>query len=208
MSDGSIRELARRIGVSDVAINKARANGRIPASLFSVRPSGRPYVIDLEAAERAVRAVLSPAASPGQPRADKARAAAAAKRPAAAPPPDEEPERAPVPPPAAVFDDQPIPMQAGAYQKARAMREAYAAKLAQLDYQQKMGQLVSKDDMKSSLFSAGRQLRDSLTQLPSRLAPQLASETDQHVISMMLATEINAALKELAHAFQRATGDH
>lgn len=203
MTDGSIRELARRIGVSDVAINKARANGRIPASLFSTRPSGRPYVIDLDEAERAVRAVLSPAASPGKPRADKVRQRQEAAPVVAEPAP---PRSMPEPPP--VLDDQPIPMQAGAYQKARAMREAYAAKLAQLDYQQKMGQLVSKDDMKSSLFSAGRQLRDSLTQLPSRLAPQLASETDQHVISMMLATEINAALKELAHAFQRATGDH
>ena len=88
------------------------------------------------------------------------------------------------------------------------MREAYAAKLAQLDYQQKVGQLVGKDELKAALFSAGRQLRDSLTQLPTRLAPQLASETDQHVIQMMLAQEINDALKELAHAFQRATGDH
>lgn len=202
----SIRELARRVGVSDTAINKARANGRVPASLFSVRPSGRPYVLNPDEAEKIVRSVLNPAASPGEPRADKARAAATPK--AARPEPAEEPDRAPAAPAAATFDDQPIPMQAGAYQKARAMREAYAAKLAQLDYQQKMGQLVSKDEMKGALFSAGRQLRDSLTQLPSRLAPQLASETDQHVISMMLTQEINDALKELAHAFQRATSDH
>lgn len=205
MSDGSIRELARRIGVSDVAINKARANGRIPASLFSVRPSGRPYVIDLEAAERVVRSVLSPAAAPGQPRADKVRERQAK---AAAPAPVPEAAPAPASQPQASIADDPVPMQAGGYQKARAMREAYAAKLAQLDYQQKVGQLVSKDDMKAALFSAGRQLRDTLTQLPTRLAPQLASEQDQHVISMMLAQEINDALKELAHAFQRATGDH
>lgn len=205
MTDGSIRELARRIGVSDVAINKARANGRIPASLFSVRPSGRPYVIDLEAAERVVRSVLSPAAAPGQPRADKVRERQAK---AAAPAPIPEAALAPASPPQASIADDPVPMQAGGYQKARAMREAYAAKLAQLDYQQKVGLLVSKDDMKAALFSAGRQLRDTLTQLPTRLAPQLASEQDQHVISMMLAQEINDALKELAHAFQRATGDH
>ncbi len=205
MSDGSIRELARRIGVSDVAINKARANGRIPASLFSVRPSGRPYVIDLDAAEQVVRSVLSPAASPGKPRADKVRERqAAAPAPAVADEPLPATRAAPPPPPA----DDPVPMQAGGYQKARAMREAYAAKLAQLDYQQKVGQVVSKDEMKAALFSAGRQLRDTLTQLPTRLAPQLASEQDQHVISMMLAQEINDALKELAHAFQRATGDH
>lgn len=192
MTDGSIRELARRVGVSDVAIGKARANGRLPESLFGVRESGRPYVRDLDAAAQVVRSILSPQGSPGQPRADKVRERHAAE----------------APPPAPAQEEAPIAVSPGAYQKARAMREAYAAKLAQLDYQQKMGQLVSKDEMKAGLFTAGRQLRDSLTQLPTRLAPQLASETDQHVIQMMLAQEINDALKELAHAFQRATGDH
>ena len=46
----SIRELARRIGVSDTAINKARADGRVPANLFGVAESGRPYVIDADKA--------------------------------------------------------------------------------------------------------------------------------------------------------------
>lgn len=55
----SIRELARRIGVSDTAINKARADGRVPANLFGVADSGRPYVIDVDKAMPIVAGALS-----------------------------------------------------------------------------------------------------------------------------------------------------
>lgn len=55
----SIRELARRIGVSDTAINKARADGRVPADLFGVAESGRPFVIDVDAALPIVAGALS-----------------------------------------------------------------------------------------------------------------------------------------------------
>lgn len=55
----SIRELARRVGVSDTAINKARADGRVPANLFGVAESGRPFVIDVEKALPIVAGALS-----------------------------------------------------------------------------------------------------------------------------------------------------
>lgn len=55
----SIREIARRLGVSDTAINKARADGRVPASLFGKKPSGRPYVLDPDEAERVIGSVLA-----------------------------------------------------------------------------------------------------------------------------------------------------
>lgn len=55
----SIRELARRIGVSDTAINKARADGRLSPDLFGVAESGRPYVKDVDQAMPIVSDALS-----------------------------------------------------------------------------------------------------------------------------------------------------
>lgn len=214
MSSGSIRELARRVGVSDTAIHKARKDGRIPPHMFGVKPSGRVYVLDLGEAEALARSVLSLSHGAGKRRADKAAAAPQAPtrakpapKPARAPEPQDSAPQAPPAPPPAQEEAAAEPMNPGAYQKARAMREVYQAKLNKLKYDQESGALVSRDEMKAALFAAGRQLRDSLEQMPARLSPQLASEDDQHVISMMLAEEIKQALQELAHAFQRATGD-
>lgn len=87
------------------------------------------------------------------------------------------------------------------------MREAYQAKLAQLEFQQKSGLMVSKDEVKSGIFTAGRKLRDNLMQIPNRLAPRLAGETDQHVITMLLTEEFKSALEELARDFERNAGN-
>lgn len=215
----SIRELARRIGVTDTTINNMRADGRLMPELFGRTEGGRPYVIDPERTAEIVRAALTPSGGAGRAAGlanrdnpiksrGKAKAAAFVEAPAERPISGEpsEPVQPTRQPMSGVTDDLGL-SAAPDYQEQRALREQAQARLAELELKQKSGALVSKEDIRAVIFSAGRKLRDSLLQVPNRLAPRLASETDQHVITLMLTEEFNKALKELAHDFERAAGD-
>lgn len=83
------------------------------------------------------------------------------------------------------------------FQQARTMREAYAAQIMKLDYLQKSGQLVDKNELKLKLAKLHMAVRDSLRTIPDRVAPVLAAETDQSKIHAMLLKEIGQALEGL-----------
>ncbi len=88
---------------------------------------------------------------------------------------------------------------------ARAMREAYLANLAKLNYEEKIGKLVDGDSVKKAVHEKLRVTRDAILNIPNRIAAQLASESDPHKIHLMLEAEINRTLEELAHALGRVT---
>ncbi len=88
----------------------------------------------------------------------------------------------------------------GTFQQARAMREAYLANIAKLNYEEKIGKLVDADVVRKILFEAWRITRDNILNISNRLAPQLASETDPHQVHLLLEAEHNRALEELANA--------
>jgi len=60
------------------------------------------------------------------------------------------------------------------------------------------GELMSKDAVKHAWFSAGREIRDTLENLPDRLAGPLASETDQTAIFSILNHELRQLLEMLS----------
>ena len=62
--------------------------------------------------------------------------------------------------------------------QSRAIREAYQARLARLDYEERTGTLVSKEKVRQAAFQRARTLRDRLLALPDRLASELAAITD------------------------------
>lgn len=221
MANYSIRELARRIGVSDTAINKARADGRIPADLFGTKPSGRPYVLDMgRAMTIAAQAFsLDLVTDPGK-------MIQAAEEPAPKPPKRQVRQKpaesapveqlAPEPEPDEDIDLEQVDEMSrdglmrikAAREKSRAKREQYEAEMARMERDQMAGRTLDKDELTRALFLAGRKCRDSIELLPTRLAPQLAGETDQHVITMMLTSELKRTLEELARDLQRAVGTH
>jgi hypothetical protein len=88
------------------------------------------------------------------------------------------------------------------YSRARAMREAYLANLAKITYEEKIGKLVEADAVKKAIFEASRITRDALLNIPNRISPQLASETDPHEVHLLLEAEITRALEELANALR------
>jgi len=82
--------------------------------------------------------------------------------------------------------------------KARAAKETFAAKMAQLKYEQASGKLVRIEDVKRAASSTSRVTRDLLLTIPNRLAPILASETDINKINKLLTQEIRQALESLS----------
>jgi hypothetical protein len=80
---------------------------------------------------------------------------------------------------------------------ARAVRETYAARILRLEFEQKSGRLVDKNDLKLKLTKLHMAIRDSLRTIPDRVAPVLAAETEQAKIHAILLKEIGQALEGL-----------
>lgn len=89
---------------------------------------------------------------------------------------------------------------AAQYTKARAIREHYQARLAKIEYEERVGNLVSKDEVQIASFNKFRQFRDAMLNIPDRIAAMLAAETDEGKCYEILATEIRKALNDFADA--------
>jgi hypothetical protein len=85
---------------------------------------------------------------------------------------------------------------ASQYSKARAVREHYMARLAKLDYEQKVGSLVPKAEVQIAAFNERRRFRDHMLNIPDRVAAMLAAETDATRCYDILQVEIRKALNE------------
>lgn len=79
----------------------------------------------------------------------------------------------------------------------RSIREFYAARIAKLDYEQRAGKLIPKDELRLKLAKLHLAVRDNLRTIPDRVAPVLAAETDQAKIHAILLKEIGLALEGL-----------
>jgi len=96
---------------------------------------------------------------------------------------------------------QEIPQQSShgqRYAQSRAMKEIYAAKNEQLKYEERSGNLCKTEDVVKAVKEKTKLTRDYLLNLPDKLAPILAAETDLDEIHKLLTTEINNALTNLS----------
>jgi phage terminase Nu1 subunit (DNA packaging protein) len=102
----------------------------------------------------------------------------------------------------AVLDDKPAEAPAGqqptTFAQARLAREVFSAKLKKLEYETRIGKLVPTDDVSIKWYTLGRQIRDRVLGIASKLAPQLAAETDVRRVREILDTEVTVILKGLA----------
>lgn len=90
------------------------------------------------------------------------------------------------------------PADATGYHAARTAREQAAAKLADLEYQTKAGQLMRRDHVVDAVFDIGRGLREALAPVPDRLAQVLLGQTDAATVHRLIADELDRALHEAA----------
>lgn len=80
----------------------------------------------------------------------------------------------------------------------RAIKEAYLARKAKVEYERLIGKLVPIDEVQAQAMEAGIALKSTIVSIPDRLAPMLAAETDPDVVHAMLLDELTKALEELA----------
>ncbi len=91
------------------------------------------------------------------------------------------------------------PTQPGAvdFVTARTMREAFKAKMAKLEYEEKSGTLTDAAKVKQDAFKAGRIIRDELLAIPDRMSDVLAAEDNPYEVTKLLREEIEQALSAL-----------
>lgn len=83
------------------------------------------------------------------------------------------------------------------YQKSRAVKESYAARLRKVEYEEKMGAVVRKDGVEKASFGVARILREKLKALPNRLAPKVTVVTDQKENFKILTDEVENVIREI-----------
>ena len=87
---------------------------------------------------------------------------------------------------------------ASQYTKARAVREYYQAKLARIEYEERVAKLVAKNEVQVAAFDKFRQFRDHMLNIPDRVAAMVAAETEAAKCYEILTSEIRRALNEFA----------
>jgi hypothetical protein len=87
--------------------------------------------------------------------------------------------------------------QPATFAEAHAARERHAAQLAELEYQERLGNLVSWHAVELEYTNRWQIVRDAMLNLPSRIAAQLAAETDAVTVHNLLEAEIRQTLERL-----------
>lgn len=88
--------------------------------------------------------------------------------------------------------------------QARAVREMYAARLAQLEYEERSGLLCKVEDVKLAAFQSARLTRDAMLNIPAKVANEIVAlvgglnAEKRHEILLILQREIHAALSQEA----------
>jgi len=87
---------------------------------------------------------------------------------------------------------------ATSYEEARRRRETAEANLAEMKQAEMEGKLILADAVRSAWAAKITGARDALLQIPSRIAPVLAAETDLVRVTALLEDELRQALAELS----------
>lgn len=173
-------ELARRLGVSRQAVSDLVRRG-----ILTPDANGR---IDEAAARAAILASVHPTSKTVQ--------AAQASAPAPIAPVAAAPAPAPAVVPAA-----PQPEAAATnYHVAKTMREAAEAHIARLKLAEMRGELIRTDAVRAVMSNIFATTREAVLQMPARLAPLLAAESDPAAVQNLLHAELHAALESLANS--------
>lgn len=171
MTTGNRSEYASHLGVSPAYVTKLGKQGR----LVELEENGR-RVVDFELSDRLVKNTADMA------RADNG--ANAAPRVAASVAPSSEGGRVEV-----------------IFRQAQAQERAYNAKLTELEYRQKVGQLVPVADVRKVAIETARNVREAVLAIPDRVVSILAAETDPARVHVILLNEIRQALSGLADRY-------
>lgn len=82
------------------------------------------------------------------------------------------------------------------YNQARTERERIKAKREKIEYDLLIGKMVDSEEVRIAAFNRGRALRDAIFNIPDRISPILAAETDPRKVHQILFKELRVALEE------------
>ena len=105
----------------------------------------------------------------------------------------------PAPPPATTIQPPQAPKGGPSLATSKQVKAAYEAKLTELEFKERTGELVSIREVKSQAFALARAVRDGMMGIADRLAPQLAASTDARQVHQLLTEEIRVALRGLSN---------
>jgi hypothetical protein len=174
----SQREVARRLGISHTALQKAQRSGRI-----APEPDG---TWDVEK----VRAQLARTADPA-----RKTAAMATPTPSFQLPPRSAAKPLPIGAPAPALDPPP---SGASYHNARTANEVLKAQERKLRLEERKGKLVDKARALLLVHRLAKEERDAILGWPARVAAEMAAElgVDAHRLQTMLETRLRELLAE------------
>lgn len=90
------------------------------------------------------------------------------------------------------------PVQDDTLAAARKAQEVYKAKIAELDYKKRIGDLVAKDEVYKSLFAFGQELRTQFQAIPDRVVDNMLAASSRNEAHIILYEAITKVLENLA----------
>lgn len=84
------------------------------------------------------------------------------------------------------------------FNQSRAVNEYFKAELRKADYEERIGNLLRKEDVEKEAFDCARTIRDFIMNIPNRISDQLAVTGDREKIEQILKTELTNALESLS----------
>lgn len=183
----SLKEYARRRGVTPRAVRRAIEEGRISAA---AERESRAWAIDAELADRLWAGSTDPALQRGQ---DAGAGGGQSGYP-------------PGPPGEGAVGEADFGRDEE-FMKARARRESWQADLAALRAQEQAAELCRVSAVRRSGFDHARRTRNKMLSIPARVSARLAAETDSAEIHRILTEEVTLALQELAGLEGEAGGE-
>lgn len=85
------------------------------------------------------------------------------------------------------------------YSEAQTELMRYKAANEKLDYEERTKELVKASEVKKARFDDGRQVRDAILNIPSRISSMLAAESDDRKVNELLTKELRSALERLSN---------
>jgi hypothetical protein len=185
----TLREFARRVGVSLTAVQKGVKSGRVQALTDEAgKITGIDYASQAEAwtANSKHPQKRPHTMAGGRPRNDGEPPASPARKSAAREPADDEPS------------PQPGGMKMADVQRAR---ELVKLQLDNLKLREAQGELVSAADVKKQGHTLATGIISALYNIPDRCADEIAGMSDPHAIHKLLLAEIDNAVEAIRKSY-------
>lgn len=95
----------------------------------------------------------------------------------------------------------------GSFQASRSQREFYNARMAEMEYLRKVGELLGREDVEKQVSHLARILRNRLMDMPGKLSGRLVSLTSEREITALLEETINELLTEISQRLRSVSSE-